>query len=453
MSKKPYERPMILRHHSGLANKFGRGPGRRSQGNIDGVPVQQLLEEHGSPLFAFSERTLRRTLREARRAFALRYPRVQFAWSYKTNYLDAICRIFHEEGWWAEVVSEHEYEMARRLGVPGAQILFNGPYKPEAALRRAIAEGARIHLDHYDELYLLESLARELGRTVPVTLRLSMDTGIYPAWDRFGFNLDNGEALDAARRLRAGGRLQLTGLHAHIGTFILDPDAYGNLARKLSAFALQLQREQGVEIEYLDLGGGFASRNTLHSQYAPGTDSSPSLERYAEAITSALLAAGFPPDRLPLLVLETGRALVDDAGSLLTRVVGHKRLPSGVRSLILDAGVNSLFTAFWYRHEVLPAEENGGMLEETVLYGPLCMNIDVVRPSILLPPLEAGDALVIRPVGAYNVTQWLQFIRMRPAVVLVGEQGEVDVIREAETIDSLKQHERLPARLRPTAAE
>ena len=452
MGKLPYEKPTILRHHGGLANKFGRGPSRRSLSRIDGVAVDDLIERFGSPLFVFSEHALRRRYREAHRAFALRYPKVQFAWSYKTNYLDAVCRVFHEEGAWAEVVSEIEYDMARRLGIPGHQILFNGPYKPEPSLRTAVEEGAHIHIDHYDELYTLERIAEERmssgrGERLAVSMRVNMDTGVHPRWDRFGFNLDNGEALDAIRRIHAGGHLTLTGLHAHIGTFMLTPAAYGKSAAKLAELALTTRRETGMRVEYIDVGGGFASRATLHAQYAPGADASPPIDDYAEAITSALLTAGFPPDEMPTLMLETGRALVDEAGFMISRVVGQKRLANGARSIVIDAGVNVLFTSFWYRHDVLPVIDRGGMLEDTVVYGPLCMNIDVVRPSVLLPPLEAGDAVVIRPVGAYNVTQSMQFIRLRPAVVLLGEGGEIDVIRDAEVLDDVKRPERLPARL------
>ncbi len=449
MPKLPYEKPTILRHHQGgLANKFGRGPSRQSLARIDGVAVSELVETYGSPLMVFSEHALRRRYREAYRAFSLRWPRVRFAWSYKTNYLDAICSILHEEGAWAEVVSEVEYAMARRLGIPGDQILFNGPYKPEAALREAIEEGAHLHIDHYDELYLIETIAKELGRKVPVALRINMDTGIHPRWDRFGFNLDSGEALDAIRRLHAGGQLELAGLHCHIGTFVLEPAAYGRAAERLAELALMSRRETGVAVRYLDLGGGFASRATLHAQYAPGIDTSPPVDDYAEAITSALLGAGFPPGELPELVLETGRAIVDEAGFCISSVVGQKHLANGARAIIIDAGLNILFTSFWYRHDVLPAEDRGGMLEQTVVYGPLCMNIDVVRPSVLLPPLNAGDALVIRPVGAYNVTQSMAFIRLRPTMLLIGEDGEVEVIREAETLDDVKGPERLPSRLR-----
>jgi diaminopimelate decarboxylase len=448
MTKLPYDKPTISKHTSGLANKFGRGASRRTLARIDGVAVSELIEKFGSPLFVFSENTVRMRYREVHRAFSVRYPKVQLAWSYKTNYLDAICSIYHQEGSMAEVVSEMEYDMARRLGVPGERILFNGPYKPPAAVRRAFEEGAKVHIDHYDELYDAEGIARAMGRKVGVAIRVNMDTGIYPRWDRFGFNYDSGEALDAARRIAASDYLSLVGLHCHIGTFILEPEAYRKAAAKLATLALDLYKSTGVAIEYVDLGGGFASRATLHEQYAPGVDSTPPIDDYAEAISSELLAASWPLGKLPTLFLETGRAMVDEAGFLITRVVGNKRLAGGHRALVVDAGVSSLFTSFWYRHEVLPVADRGGMLEETVVYGPLCMNIDVVRPSVLLPPLESGDALVVRPVGAYNVTQWMQFIRYRPQVLLIGVDGQVEIIRRGEKIEDIKGPESLPSWLK-----
>ncbi len=448
MAKKKYERPTIIRHISDLADKFGRAKKLRAKAEIDGIPVRDLVRQYGSPLFVFSEKSIRRSYRDALRSFAVRYPKVQFAWSYKTNYLDAICRIFHQEGSWAEVVSEYEYEMAKRNDISGEKIIYNGPYKPEPVLRSVVHEGVRIHIDHYDELYALERIGAEQDHPIEVGIRVNMDTGIYPSWDRFGFNLDNGEAMNAARRIQSGGKLKLTGLHAHIGTFVTEASAYKNEAAKLAAFSRAIEKDLGTTVEYIDVGGGFASINTLHEQYAPGTDMNPSIEVYADAITSSILEAGFSPDRLPLLILETGRALIDEAGYLLSTVVGNKRLPNGNRTIIVDAGMNILFTSFWYKHEVVPAEEKGGMFEETAIYGPLCMNIDVIRPSIRFPAMDLGDVLVIHPVGAYNVAQWMQFIRMRPAVVLIGENGDLDIIREAETIDTVKGPERLPDRLR-----
>ncbi|RJR30066.1 MAG: diaminopimelate decarboxylase, partial [Desulfobacteraceae bacterium] len=450
MEKLKYERPTIVRHVSGLANKIGSARRVRVKKEIDSAPVCELVKRHGSPLFAFSERTIRRNYRNAVRAFSTRYPRVQFAWSYKTNHLDAICRIFHQEGSWAEVVSEYEYEMAIRNGVPGENIIYNGPYKPEEALKRAVEDGARIHIDHHDEMYTLEKIAREKGQPIDVGVRVNMDTGIYPSWDRFGFNLDTGEAMNVVRRMQAGGLLRLKGVHSHIGTFVTESSAYRNEAAELARFVRAAEKEFGIHVEYIDAGGGFASKNTLHSQYSPGREANPPIDVYAEAITTVLLEQGFAQPHLPLLILETGRALIDEAGYLLTSIVGSKRLPNGVRALIVDAGVNLLIGAFWYKHDLFLASENESISEETIICGPLCMNIDVVRPSIPLPALNAGDILLFHPVGAYNVTQWMQFIRMRPAVILIRENGTTDVIRSPETLEDIKRLEKVPAYLMQT---
>ena len=169
----------------------------------------------------------------------------------------------------------------------------------------------------------------------------------------------------------------------------------------------------------------------------------PSFDAYAEAVCSELLDA-FPPEELPLLFLESGRAMIDEAGSLIATVQATKRLANGMKGVVIDAGVNLLFTSFWYDHEIIPTVDRGYPQEVHVIYGPLCMQIDVIREQIKLPHLEKGDRILIRPVGAYNNTQWMQFITLRPNVVMISEQGEVSVIRQAETVEYLQQLERMP---------
>jgi diaminopimelate decarboxylase len=447
--KTAYEKPVMLRLETGYLNKFGSSPmySRRVRKAIDGVNIDHLVESYGSPLFVFSERTMRQKYREAHEAFATRYPHVVQAWSYKTNYLQAICAIFHDEGALAEVVSEFEYEKARKLGVPGRQIIFNGPHKPMGALRRAVEEGAQIHVDHLDEIHDLEQLAAELGRQIPIGMRLNMDTGIYPQWTRFGLNLDSGQAMDAVKRIHARGHLALQGLHAHIGTFILDPEAYGRETAKMVQFATEVTDRFGLEMEYIDVGGGFPSRSKLKGTYLPPEVAVPPIDAFAEAITDALYA-NLPPGVFPRLILETGRALVDEAGFLVTTVLATKRLPDGRRTYVADAGLNDLFTSFWYKFNIEVDREVQGMNEPSVVNGPLCMNIDVLDEGTLLPSLRRGTRLIFSPVGAYNVTQWMQFIEYRPAVVLVGEDGTVDVIREREDLTDVERRERLPDRLK-----
>ena len=165
---------------------------------------------------------------------------------------------------------------------------------------------------------------------------------------------------------------------------------------------------------------------------------------------SRALSKALKPGDFPRLILESGRALVDEAGTLISTVVATKRLADGTRAYVVDAGVNLLFTANWYKFTIELDREVGGVNEHSIIYGPLCMNIDVVDEGVPLPPLSRGTRLVISPVGAYNHTQSLQFIEYRPASVLIGMNGEVDVIREAEDLSDIMGRERVPARLRKT---
>jgi len=447
MEKLVYESPSIQKMNAGLMNKFGTRTDYEPVKQIDGVSVHSMMAQYGSPLFVLSERTMRNNYQNAVRAFTTRYPKVQFAWSYKTNYLNAVCRIFHQEGSWAEVVSGFEYRKALGNGVPGNKIIFNGPEKTNEELEMASNNGSLIHIDHFDELYQLIEMSDKLKQKPRVAIRVNMDTGVYPMWDRFGFNFENGQAWSALNKIVASGKMELTGLHCHIGTFMLSANAYATAAKKLGDLAWKCKTQLNTAIQYIDLGGGFPSTNTLRGSFLPGTDAVPSVDEFAEAITKELLLLGFPPAELPLLVLESGRVLVDDAGYLLSTVLANKRLSDGRRATILDAGVNVLFTSFWYDHKITPAQDFTQHTEDMALYGPLCMNIDVVRQSVNLPLLNRGDRVVIHKVGAYNMTQWMQFIQMRPNVILIDEQGQTHLIREAEKLEYVEQPEKVPHHL------
>ncbi|MEA3477607.1 MAG: alanine racemase [Bacteroidota bacterium] len=448
MEKQRYERPVIQRLESNMPNKFGKRTSFTPVTHIDGVAVEELIGDYGSPLFVISEKQIRTTLNKAKKAFNIRYPKVQFAWSYKTNYLNAVCQVYHQEGSWAEVVSGFEYRKALNNGVDGKKIIFNGPDKTKEDLQMAVENGSLIHIDHLDELYTLNELVDNIKTKARVAIRVNMDTGVYPMWDRFGFNYENGQAWDALNKIMHSDNLELVGLHTHIGTFMMTAQVYGIAASKLVDLAIGLKKKYQHIIKYIDMGGGFASKNTLKGAYLPGVDTSPSFDEYAEAITSPMINSEFDKDQMPLLILETGRALIDDAGFLLGTVISNKRLSDGRKTTIVDVGVNLLFTSFWYDHKVSPAQSFNHYSEETVLYGPLCMNIDVIRESVNLPPLNKGDHFVIHQVGAYNMTQWMQFITLRPNIVMIDQGGEVHVIRKSETLEQLNSMERLPEHLR-----
>ena len=446
-NKLKYERPYLKKLNAGALNKFGAPTLPQPLKYIDGLPVKDLLEQNGSPLFVLSEKQIRRNTRSALRAFRTRYPAVQFAWSYKTNYLNAVCNIFHQEGSWAEVVSGMEYQKAIGNNVPGSKIIFNGPGKQKHELLLAMENDSLIHIDHFDELFLILELAAELPKKPRVGIRVNMDTGVYPLWDRFGFNYENGEAWNAISKVLESGKLELAGLHCHIGTFMLSVNAYKIAATKMCELIMRCQKLLNHNISYLDMGGGFPSSNTLKGAYLPGADTLPSIDDFAEAITSTILEYGFAREELPLLILECGRVLIDDAGYLLGTVLATKRLSEGKRATIMDFGVNTLFTSFWYDHQVMPAQDFSQHTENTVLYGPLCMNIDVIRENINLPLLNQGDHLVVQKVGAYNMTQWMQFITTRPGIVLVDEMEKAHLIRTPETLEYMESPEMVPDHL------
>jgi len=444
MNKPSYERPTLVRHQMGMMNKFGRALAIRPLTAIDNVDVSELVGIYGSPLFVFSEAGLIERYRELHDLMTLRYPKVRLAWSYKTNYLDAICKVFHRQGAFAEVVSVFEYDKAMHIGVPPQQVHFNGPLKLEGVLERALTDGATIHIDHFEEMALAERVAKKHDLRPKVALRLNMVVESIQSWNRFGFNLENGQAQEAVKRLMRGGILELAGLHCHLGTFILEADVYAQATRKMAKFANDLLSRDGVVLEFIDMGGGFPSQNTLKAQFLSGDQAVPNLSRYVAAIAEGLSVLDYPSDTLPTLVLEPGRALVDEAGFLITTVIANKRLPDNRRGLVVDAGINSLFTSFWYNHEVIPAQPFRGIPEPTVIYGPLCMNIDVMRDTLTFPSLSVGDRVVFKNVGAYNVTHWMQFITYRPAVVLIGRDGRHALIRRREELRDVLDPEEIP---------
>jgi len=420
-----------------MASKYGSPvKSQRIRSEIDGISVHELTERFGSPLFVFSQRQIEEKYHSLYNAFSSRYPDVTFGWSYKTNYLNAICKLYHQLGSIAEVVSEFEYQKARALGLEAKDIIFNGPYKPYEDLKIAVKEGAKIHIDNLFELSDLEKIAEELDMKVPVAIRINMDTGIYPQWSRFGFNYESGEAYEAVQRIMEGGKLYLTGIHSHIGTFMLDANAYKLATAKIMQLKEEAERDFDAKIEYIDLGGGFASKSHLKGVYQSPDIIIPTVDDYAEAITNTIYEMN-KSDKLPKLYLETGRHLIDEAGYLLSTVRGYKRFPDGKKGYILDAGVNILYTSTWYNFNIELDKRYSGDNEPSLLNGPLCMNIDVIEENLMLPPLDRGSVLSISPVGAYNYTQAMQFIRYKPAVVLIDTEGKARLIKEEDDLSTV----------------
>ncbi len=417
--------------------------------------VSALVREYGSPLFIISEKKLRTLYHGFRQCFSETGIDTVVAYSYKTNYLPAVCAILHEEGAWAEVVSGMEYTLARKLGIDPRKIIFNGPYKTRVELETALGEGALVNVDGFTELSAVAAVAESVGRPVRIGIRVNFRHGPTP-WTKFGFNHENGDSQKALERIAAHPNLKLEMLHNHNGTFVLFHEVYSKAADVLIDTARRA-RQLGLEPTMVDFGGGFPSSNRLKPLYdVPGgtTMKGDILFPFAEAIFNRLTEAKELFGSRPTLVLEPGRAVVDSAVQLACTVVANKNIPGQGKSIILDAGVNLVPTACWYDHKIdLPAPDPGDdTLEPVNVYGPLCMQIDILRERALLPPIKAGETVVISNVGAYCHTQSMQFIECRPATILLGPNGPV-IIRRRETWREVFQLDEIPEHLRHDGIE
>jgi diaminopimelate decarboxylase len=388
----------------GLAHP--RPPGRASE----------LAERFGTPLYAFDGARMEA---EARAFMAAAGPDVTVAYSMKSNPLMGLVARLHRAGCWAEVASGFEYRVARRAGVPGSQLVFNGPLKTPAELRRALAEGATVIADGTEQVRAIAALAAHAAPDARIGLRLRPPDR--ERTDRFGVPARLAPA--AASVLRRAG-LRLTGLHIHLGAYQLGPlppagppihgvtVQYPVPVSRFAAAAARLREtaERVGGVGWLDLGGGWPAASGLGP--------------YLDAVREAL-----GPDAPPL-IMEPGRALIRDAGWLLTRVVARR----GPGAVVVDAGITQVPCVLWKRSPVEAAEPRDGAERPTDLFGPLCLQHDAIAREVPLRPLRVGDLVWVGQTGAYAMAQASPFIHLRPGAVLV-EGGRAALLRARETDD------------------
>ncbi len=387
--------------------------------------VPELLAQHGSPLWLADVDRVRMRWREFGAAWRAAWPEVEVAYSYKTNRLLAFLVALDGESARPEVVTDAEYELAREVvGAAGGSIVVNGPAKPARLLERAAADGALIIVDSRAEL---ERVAAAGGRRVG--LRISV-AGFSGRPSRFG--IAPREVAAAVRRALALG-LRVEALSAHLvstdfagqdgarGPVAVSwprgPERHVEAATLLARAARELATSLGLQVETLDLGGGFPA--------------APAVSEHAHLVAEALHAEGFTGH----LLLEPGRAVVHDAVELACTVVADKRLADGTRSVIVDAGTD-LVPGAAQSPPPIDAPGNPGPRTPALLSGPLCLNVDVLHPRAALPPLEPGAALVIGAVGAYAQAASTQFGEPRPAV-LAREGGRERLVRRRERLEDV----------------
>lgn len=404
----------------------------------EGIPLPELKAAFGTPCYVYSAAQIQENIRALRRAFS-GLP-LELFYAVKANSNGAILRLISRAGLGAEVVSGGELLRALQAGFPGERVILTGVGKTQEELKLALDHKVRaIVVESMGELGLLSDLAPGRDRMVPVALRLhpalEPDTHPHLATGLVGskFGLDPKAMGDALKHISRTRDLLLVGLHVHLGSLISSAMPYLAALEKLVPYAVAA-RSLGLEPKFLDLGGGFSI------PYQDGEADFP-WEELAQALRSC------SPEGLSL-VLEPGRAVVGNAGILLTMVLYRKRVHDK-NFVVVDAGMNDLLRPSLYgaRHRVLPGQEHTGPENNVDVVGPLCENADFIAKDCPLPPVEPGELLAVLDTGAYGFVMSSQYnSRPRAAEVLLID-GKAWLVRRRELPEDLWRQEVWPSPL------
>lgn len=399
----------------------------------DGVSLNELAKTFGTPLYVYSEESIRKKCGRFLKAFSS-YP-TKVCYAVKANDNLTLLRTIFQTGLGADVVSGGELERALKAGVSLDKLVFSGVGKTQFEIERAIELGiASINVESENELELIKKISETKKKKVSVSLRANPNidvktnpyiaTGLYET--KFGIA---DEAIEhASERIHGHPFVKLEGVACHIGSQITELGSFEQAANRIKEIAYRL-KEKGFPIRRIDLGGG------LGISYKPN-ESVPSIESYAEAIIKVFKSTDFE------LFLEPGRAIIGSAGGLLTRILFTKQNRKR-HFTIVDAAMNDLIRPSLYDayHEIVPVKSKSGDPVISDIVGPICETGDFLGLGRTLPSPESGELLFIKNAGAYGATMSSNYnTRGRCAEVMVlGDQ--VQLIRRRETLEEQWQQE------------
>jgi diaminopimelate decarboxylase len=410
----------------------------RGHMEVGGCDLLDLASAHGTPLYVYDEDTVRQRAAEYASAMA---GSGEVLYSAKAFSSPAFLRVIQEEGLGLDVVSAGELDLALRCGFPADRVYFLGNNKSAEELEMAVRAGCTIVIDGSYEFELLRQVVPE-GSRVRAELRIS--PGIKPDThdfistgqldSKFGFSIENGQARAAIEQALDHPRLELVGLHSHIGSQIFDLRGYVAAMEVMLDLLSELKRDLEYEPDHLGAGGGLGIVYTRD-------DDPPTPRGFVEALLEALERGTTRRGlRVPRLVVEPGRSIAGPAGVTLYQVGSIKDIPGVRRYLAVDGGMGDNIRPKLYgaRYEVLKVvDPDGGSTGAVTIAGKYCESTDILVTDAELPQVVSGDILCLPATGAYCLSMASNYNGIpRPEVVMVRD-GRARVIRRRETLDDL----------------
>ena len=410
----------------------------RGHMEVGGCDLADLAHEHGTPLYIYDEDTVRQRAAEFVAAMG---DAGEVLYSAKAFASPAFLRIVAEEGMGLDVVSAGELHIAAAAGFPAERTYFLGNNKSAEELELAYRAGCTIVIDGAYEFELLRR-AVPPGSRARVEIRVS--PGVKPDThdfistgqldSKFGFSIENGQARAAVEQALAHDRLELVGIHSHIGSQIFDLRGHVAAMEVMLDLLGELKRDLDYQPQYLGAGGGLGIAYTR-------ADDPPTPRDFVETIRGAL-AAGTAERGLkaPRLVVEPGRSIAGPAGVTVYAAGSIKDIPGVRRYVAVDGGMGDNIRPKLYgaRYEVLKVADPEAPATETVtIAGKYCESTDIMITDAVVPPIRSGDLLCVPATGAYCLAMASNYNGMPRPEVLMVKDGRARVIRRRETLDDL----------------
>jgi diaminopimelate decarboxylase len=402
----------------------------------ESVPVKRLAEQYGTPLYIYSYSTLTRHFRAYTDAFN-GYPHI-VCFAVKANSNKAILNLFAQHGGGADIVSGGELYVALRAGIPAKKIVYAGVGKTEDEIKFALRSKILIfNVESDDELREIDRIAKKMKTKAPVALRINPDidpeTHPYIATGlrthKFGIPIE--DALEYYRLAAGLKNIRIVGIHKHIGSQITKISPFVDALKRILLLIDKLSM-QGVEIQYLDIGGG------LGISYK---DEEPPVPKDLARSLLPLLK-----NRSLTLIVEPGRSIVGNAGILVTKTLYLKK-GDGKEFVIVDAGMNDLIRPSYYNayHHIFPVLKKKRRSVLCDVVGPICESSDFLATERKLTKVTQGEYLAVMGAGAYGFSMSSNY-NSRPRVAEVMVRGTQHfLIRQRETYRDLIRKERTPA--------